>query len=333
MRVLVTGATGYLGYHVAAQLQVAGHTVVALVREGRGHLLPAGCQPARGDLLDSGSIRRALAGCDALVHLAALVRMWARDPRDFDRVNVEALAATLRAAEEAGVKRVVYTSTIVALGPTDGEVRDERFERTEFRFRTDYERTKWLAERLVREKAAAGNPLITVYPGIVYGPGASTEANLLGGMLRRHLSGRLPARLGLGHLRICYAYTEDVARGHLLALERGTPGRGYILGGENASQDQLFSLLTELTGVPPPRYAIPYWAGEAAGRMLRAVAWLTGVPPAMTDGVVGTYRHEWAYGSARAERELGYRVTPLREGLRATVEALRRETARTGSTS
>jgi NAD+-dependent farnesol dehydrogenase len=327
MRVLLTGGTGYLGSQVAAHLSSVGHTVLGLVRPGSESRLPAGCRPVPGDVREPATLRRALSGCDALVHMAALVRNWAREPREFDRVNVEGLASALRAAEEAGVGRVVYTSTIVALGPTDGEVRDETAERTDFRFRTDYERSKWIAERMARERAGAGAPLVILYPGVVYGPGAPTEGNLLRKMLVDYLAGRLRARLGRDDLRICYAYAGDVAAGHRLALEKGSPGRGYILGGENVTQGQIFGILRDLTGIAPPRLALPYGAGEAAGWVLRAWARLTGVPPAFTNGVVATFRHEWAYSSERAARELGYVITPLREGLGRTLDALGRAAA------
>jgi farnesol dehydrogenase len=323
MRVLLTGATGYLGGKVAARLVNSGHEIQALCRAGRERAVPPGCRPIEGDLRDPPSLRRAIHGCEALVHMGALVRMWIRDRREFDRINVEGLSAVLRAAEEAGVRRIVYTSTIVALGPTDGALADESFERKELRFCTDYERTKWIAEGLARERLAAGLPMVMVYPGVVYGPGAGTEGNLLQRMFSDHLDGRLRSRLGRGDLRICYAFIDDVAEGHRLALEEGRTGRGYVLGGENATQDQLFSILTDLTGRPSPRAVIPYWAGETIGAMLQGISRLTGIRPAVTAGVVRTFRHEWAYSSDRAIRELGYRITPLRQGLRLTIEALR----------
>jgi farnesol dehydrogenase len=221
------------------------------------------------------------------------------------------------------VRRILYTSTIGALGPTDGQIRDETYERKDFRFRTEYERTKWIADRLVRERALEGLPVITVYPGVVYGTGAATQGNLLEQVLRDYAAGRLKFRLGRLPVRVCYALASDVALGHLLALERGEPGRGYILGGENVTQDELFSTLEELTGRRPPSLAIPFWAAETAGRTLCAWARLTGTPPSITDGAIATFRFHWAYSSDRAIRELGYRITPLREGLRATLETLR----------
>lgn len=326
MRVLITGATGYLGAHVAARLQASGHAVVALARPGRGTSVPAGCLPVEGDILDPASLDRALDGCDALVHMAALVKMWVKDRRDFDRVNVEGVAAILAAARRRGVRRILYTSTIGALGPTGPEARDETFERSEFRFRTEYERTKWVADRLVRERVADGLPVVTVYPGVVYGPGAMTQGNLLERVFTDYLAGRLKARLGGPPTRICYAYADDVAEGHRLALERGTPGRGYILGGENVTQDDLFALLQSLTGRRPPRFSVPPWTAELAGRLLRAWARLSGHPPSVTDGAIATFRQHWVYSSDRAVRELGYRITPLREGLGRTIEALRHRT-------
>ncbi len=326
MKILITGATGYLGAHVAARL-AAGHAVQALVRPGKESRLPPGCRPVAGDVLDPASIERALDGCEAVVHMAALVKMWARDRGGFDRVNVEGLAAVLRAAEKSSVRRVLYTSTIAALGPTGPETVDETHERTEFDFRTDYERSKWVAEKVAVERARGGAPLVIVYPGVVYGPGAPTQGNLLDQLLREYLAGRLKTRLGRRPTRICYAFVDDVAEGHLLALERGVAGRGYILGGENVTQDELFTLLHELTGIPPPRRAIPFWMAEAAGRGQRAWARMGGAPPAFTDGAIATFRYHWAYSSSRAIGEIGYRVTALREGLRRTLQALRREPA------
>jgi NAD+-dependent farnesol dehydrogenase len=322
MRVLLTGGTGYLGRHVAEQLRTAGHRVVVFCRPGGSSRVPAGCEAVEGDLAEVAAVRGALSDCDGIIHMAALVKMWARDRRAFDRMNVEALDSVLRAAEEARTPRIVYTSTIVALGPTDGGVGNEETERVDFAFRTDYERTKWLAETMVRHRQQAGLPVVVVYPGVVYGPGASTQGNLLRKMLGQSAAGRLRTRLGRGDRRICYAFVEDVARGHVLALQRGRPGGRYVLGGENATQDELLALLQELTGRSAPRLRVPYWAAEAVGRALQAIAVLTGRPPEVTVGVVSTFRHEWAYDSSRAEQELGYAITPLRQGLERTLRWL-----------
>jgi farnesol dehydrogenase len=323
MKVLITGATGYLGGTVASVLAGAGHEVAALCRPGREGGVPAGCRALIGDLRDRASLRRALDGREALVHMAAMVQKWSRDRADFERINIDGTETLLAVASEAGVRRILYTSSIVALGPTVGSPADETSPRGTDRFCTDYERTKWLGLQNVRARAAAGQPIVIVYPGVVYGPGAPTEGNLLRDTLVDYVRGRLRARLGRGDLRICYAFAGDVAHGHLRALERGTAGQGYILGGENATQDDIFALLHALTGLASPPLTVPYWAGEALGALMVLGAHLTGRPPSVTPGVVATFRHEWAYRSDRAEREIGYTITPLREGLRRTLESLR----------
>jgi NAD+-dependent farnesol dehydrogenase len=322
VNVLLTGGTGYLGGRVAAALVAAGHDVRLLCRPGRETAIPAGARAVRGDVRDAASVRAALDGCDALVHMAAMVKRWTRDRSEFDRVNVDGSATVLGAAAAAGVARILFTSSIVALGPTAGGVADEERAPDPGEGSTDYERTKRKALEVARREAARGRPIVIVYPGIVYGPGASTEGNLLQPMLADHLRGRLLASLGRGDLRICYAYVDDVARGHVLALEHGVTGRGYILGGVNATQDELFRALSAITGRPAPRIAVPYGVASFVAAMLVLRARLTGRLPELTPGVVTTFRHEWAYSSERAVREIGYAVTPLGEGLRRTLEAL-----------
>jgi farnesol dehydrogenase len=322
MRVLITGATGYLGGRVARALAAGGHDVRVLCRPGREAAVPPGCTPATGDLLDGAALRAALAGCDALVHMAALVKRWARDRAEFHRVNVEGTERILALAAEARIMKVIYTSSIVALGPTDGSIADETRALPEEAGFTDYERTKRLSLVAVRRRVDSGQPIVVVYPGIVFGPGAATEGNLIGPILDDYRSGRLHARLGRSDLRICYAYAGDVARGHLLALERGRPGPGYILGGANLTQAELFAHLTAITGKPAPRWVVPYWAAEVAGGLEILRARLTGRPPEVTPGVVRTFRREWAYRSDRALAEIGYTMTPPGEALGATLAAL-----------
>ncbi|HUD71850.1 MAG TPA: NAD-dependent epimerase/dehydratase family protein [Dongiaceae bacterium] len=330
MKVLITGATGYLGARVARTLVAGGHDVRVLCRPGREAAVPAGCVPVTGDLLDASALRAALAGCQALVHMAAMVKRWARDRAAFDRVNVEGTERILALAAEAGTPRIVYTSSIVAIGPTDGSIGDESRPPATAPGFTDYERTKRISLARVRARLAAGQPIVVVYPGIVFGPGAATEGNLIGPVLDDYRRGRLHARLGRDDLRICYAYAEDVARGHLLALERGRPGPGYILGGANLTQRDLFMHLAALTGRPAPRIVVPYRLGEWVGGLQILRARLTGHPPEVTPGVVRTFRHEWAYRSDRAAAEIGYTMTPPVEALGATLTSMSATAAAAG---
>jgi len=164
-----------------------------------------------------------------------------------------------------------------------------------------------------------------LYPGVVYGPGELTDGNLVVQMIADHLRGRLPGVIGPGDRLWSYSFVEDVARGHALALEKGRAGERYFLCGQNATLRDLFAAVAEVTGAAPPRIHIPYPVAAALGRLLWAWADVTGHPPMLTHGVVDVFRQHWAYSSAKAEGELGYRQTPLAEGIRRTVDWLRAE--------
>ena len=317
MKVLLTGGTGFLGGRVADALSAAGHRVALLAR--RPEAAPQGdFEVLRGDIEDGTSLAAAVAGREAVVHCAALVKRWVRDRSQFDRVNVEGLDRLLDAAWAAGVRKVVYCSSFIALGPTDGRIGDEDNEH-DGAPRNDYERTKLAADRRARARQQRGENLVVVYPGVVYGPGRMTDGNILAGVARDLLAGKLPGTVGPGDRRQCLAQVDDVARGFLLALEQAPGGSRYVLGGENLTVRQALGIMAEAGGVKPPSRAIPYGVASLLGRVLRWQAPLTGIEPMMTDGEVAIYRHEWAFSSARAERELGYTVTPAREGLAAMV--------------
>ena len=322
MKVLLTGGTGFLGKNVARALHAAGHELRILARPKSDlSRLPAH-EVARGDVTDAASLVEAARGCGAVVHMAALVKMWVPDRDLFDEVNVGGIANALAAAESAGA-RLVYTSSFIAVGPTGPEPADESRVHDMRRFRNDYERTKARADQVAREAAARGADVVILYPGVVYGPGDMTDGNLVVKMAADHMAGRFPGIVGPGDRLWSYAFVEDVAAAHVAALERAPAGSRYFLGGENADMNAFFAALAEVSGTPPPRRHIPYAAASALGYALFLWAELTGLPPQLTPEVVAVFREHWAYSSARAQRELGYRPTPLREGLRRTVEWLR----------
>ena len=322
MRVLVTGGTGFLGKHVARALSAAGHELRLLARPtSNADGLPPG-ERVPGDVTDGDVLLRAAQGCGAVVHMAGLVKSWVPDPERFDAVNLGGFKNALAAARAARA-RLLYTSSFIAIGPTGEQPVDETHVHACDRFRNDYERTKAMADRMACEAAAAGDDVVMVYPGVVYGPGEMTDANLIVKMIADHLHGRMPGLIGPGDRRWSYVFVDDVARGHALALERGARGQRYFLCGENATLVELFAKLQELTGVAAPARHIPYEAATALGALMYLWAELTGHPPQLTHREVGVFREHWAYSSAKAERELGYQVTPLLEGLRKTVEWLR----------
>ncbi len=322
MKVLVTGGTGFLGKNVARRLAAAGHSLRLLARAGsKLEGLPTDAEIVRGDVADAESLRLAAAGCDAIVHMAAMVKMWTTDRSQFDRVNVDGLRNVLDAADAARA-RVVYTSSFMALGPAGPAPGDESLVHPGSP-RNDYERTKAAADVVARAAAAAGRDIVILYPGVVYGPGDLTDGNIVVKMVSDHLTGRFPGIVGPGDRLWCYSFVEDVVEGHLAALERGRSGERYILGGENVSMDGLFETLHAVSGRKPPPLHIPYPAASALGYACVAWAELTGHPPLLTHEVVGVFREHWAYTSAKAERELGYRTRPLREGLQRTVAWLK----------
>ncbi|HEY8149133.1 MAG TPA: NAD-dependent epimerase/dehydratase family protein [Vicinamibacteria bacterium] len=326
MKVLLTGGTGFLGKNVARALSARGHEVRLLARAGSNLAgLPAG-DIVRGDVCDAASLRGAAEGCQAILHMAALVKMWVPEREVFDRVNVEGLRAALAAAEAVGA-RLVYTSSFMAIGPTGAAPADESQIHPGHSFRNDYERTKAQADVIAREAAAAGRDVVLLYPGVVYGPGDRTAGNIVVNMIADHLRGRFPGIIGPGDRLWSYAFVEDVAAGHVDALEEGRAGERYLLAGENVSMNDFFRLLAEASGVPAPRLHIPYAAAGALGWMLYAWAELTGMEPLLTHEVVGVFREHWSYTSAKAQRDLGYRTTSLRDGLRRTLDWLRSDAA------
>ena len=323
MKVLLTGGTGFLGKNVARALAASGHSLRVLARPTSDLTgLPAGCETARGDVTDADSLKRAAEGCDALMHSAALVKMWVPERELFDRTNVGGFRNALAAARAAGA-RLVYTSSFIAIGPTGAEPADESRLHPGDRYRNDYERTKALADAEARAAAADGADIVLLYPGVVYGPGDLTDGNLVVKMALDHVKGRFPGIVGPGDRLWSYAYVEDVARGHVAALERGRRGERYFLCGDNVDMNGLFARLEKVAGVKAPRMHIPYAAASALGFTLWLWAELTGQPPLLTHQVVGVFREHWAYTSEKAARELGYVPTPLEEGLRRTFEWLK----------
>lgn len=308
---------------MAERLAAAGHVVRGLVRHAdRWPQPPAGSEIAVGDVTDAASVRRAAEGCAAILHAAALVKMWVPDQREFARVNVQGLTHVLQAAREVRA-RMIYVSSFIALGPTDGEVFDEGSPRASFEFHNEYERTKWEADRIARQTSSAELALVRLYPGVVYGPGRLTAGNHVVQLLLQHARGKLPGLLGSGDRRQCLAYVDDVVEGALHALESAPAGSGYILGGQNRTTLELFQAFELASGVPVPRRHIPFGAARLAGKLQRWRAALVGTEPQLTEAVVEIYRHEWAYSSTRAQRELGYHITPLEEGIARTVGWLR----------
>lgn len=308
MRVLVTGGTGYLGAAIVRALHASGHVPVVFARRATAAALSGvACD---GDIRDRQALSVAADGVDAIVHAAALVSIWRPDPREFDAVNVEGLRTVLDVAAARGIERIVYVSSFLARPPA-GERHPIQA--------NDYQRTKVRALDLARTVLSTGAPIVITFPGVVYGPGAATEGNLVGRLVRDHVRGELPGIVG-AHNCWSFAHVDDVARAHVAVLERPDVRGEFVLGGENAPQRRIFELIRERTGRRLPRQ-IPWLLAATAAAGYEIVSKWTGRPPLLTGGAVQIFRHDWSLDSSRSIAELSHRIRPLEEGFSTVLEA------------
>ena len=315
MRVLVTGATGFLGVAICRELLARGHAVRALVRPASGlaGLEGLGVEVARGDVLDAGSVRAALAGRDAVVHAAGIARIGA-DARETSAVNVRGAETVLGAALEAGVARAVLTSSTSVMGGTrDPVVADETTPGNAEALGIGYFVSKLRGERAGLALAARGLPLVVVRPSFVFGPGDThgSSAAIVTAIARRRLPGWVEGGTSFCDVR-------DVARGHAEALERGRAGEVYVLGGHNLRISEMVPRVAAAAGVPPPP-RIPYPIAFAVAALQEASAKVSGRRPATTRDLVRSARLFTFVSSAKAERELAYAVRPFDEMVRDTL--------------
>lgn len=320
MKVFLTGASGYLGERLSWGLLNAGHEVRALVRrpEVMTPDLRDRLEVVQGDLLGEMG-PEFFEGIDALIHSAAMVKTWDRDPRVFDRVNVESYGRLLESAARAGVSRILHTSSFMALGPSpSGRPMSEDSPRWGGAPTTDYERTKLEAEKVSRSFVDEGGGLISLYPAVIYGPGRCTDGNLVGKLAYMIRRGTFPGLLGSGKQRWTLAHVEDVVRGHLAALQKGQAGDRFILGGPDVVLEDLVGGLQALLGKPRRVRTLPIALGKLVGWTQVLRARLGGSTPELTPGVAEVYRHDWLYSSDRACEKLGYAMTPLERGLEQT---------------
>lgn len=311
--ILVTGASGFVGSAVARALLARGYAVRALVRptSPRRNLQGLPLEIVVGDLLDPPSLAAACAGCDGLIHVAADYRLWVPDPEAMARVNVDGTRAVLEAAQAAGIRRIVHTSSVATLdGPTEDAPAclDHMV--------GPYKRSKFLAEDI-----AHALPAIIVNPSTPIGPG-DLRPTPTGRIIVEAARGHMPAHVDTG---LNVAHVDDVALGHVLALERGRPGQRYILGGDDISLADLLAKIARMVGRKPPRLRLPLAAVVPLALMAEGWGRITGREPFVTlDGVRMARRHMF-FSSAKAERELGYRHRPAGSALADAVAWFRRQ--------
>jgi NAD+-dependent farnesol dehydrogenase len=320
VKVLVTGGTGFLGGRVARALLRHGHEVVLLVRGGRRPGIPEEALVEDGDIRDAGRFLKAAEGCGAIIHTAAMVKIWSARRQDFDDINVGGLKNAIAAARAHGI-RLVYTSSFFAVGPTGPSPADESQEHPGG-YGNDYERTKGIADGVARAYAKEGGDIVVLYPGVIYGPGELTDGNLVAKLIADQMNGKLPGIVGPGDRLWSYAWVEDVAEAHVAALEQGGRGERYLLGGPNATLNEVFAIASKRAGRDLQPRRLPFGLARAVGRAMWIWADITGKMPDLTHEAVGLFEKNWAYRSDKAQKALGYRVEPLEEGIGATVDWL-----------
>ncbi len=325
MKYLITGATGYIGTQLTKRLIAEGHTVHALYRsESKADELRAMSNVIlkKGDLLDRASLDAAVAGCHGVFHVAAFAKPWDKNPQTFYDYNLNGAVNVFEAARKAGAKRVVFTSTAGTISPKTGELpSDEATPRT-VDFFTDYDRSKAEAEFAAKQFSEQGMEIVTVNPSRVYGPGLLSDSNGVTRMVRMYLAGKFRLLPGDGNSTGNYVFIDDVVNGHLAAMQHGKAGERYILGGENASFNEFFKTLSDLSGKKIKMIKLPLPVMNIAAHVMEFRANMTGKAPLLTPPWVKRFHYNWELSIEKAKRELGYSPLNLAEGLRETVDWL-----------
>lgn len=313
-RVLVTGATGFVGSAVLRRLGGRGLDLVALARPSspRTNLGGQDCRLALGDMTDPESMGVAMAGVRWLFHVAADYRLWARDPGDIMRANLVGARAVMQAAQAAGVEKIVYTSSVATLRTGDAShPADETAPLAEGEGVGVYKQSKVAAERLIERMIAEGLPAVIVMPSTPIGP-RDIKPTPTGRIVIEAASGRIPAFVDTG---LNLVHVDDVATGHILAMEAGVIGERYILGGQDASLRRLLSEIAALTGRKAPTVNLPRAPLYPLAFAAEAVARITGREPFVTRDALDMAAHHMFFTSAKAESALGYSARPYREAL------------------
>jgi nucleoside-diphosphate-sugar epimerase len=313
LKYFLTGATGFLGNALARQLRAAGHEVHASVRNPQkaSDLQSLGVELFAGDVTDKESMRLAMQGVDGVYHVAGWYKIGAHDKRDGEKVNVAGTRNVLELMKELGILKGVYTSTLAINSDTHGELKDESYRFTG-RHLTEYDRTKAAAHHIAEGFIAQGLPLVIVMPGGIYGPGDTSA-------LRRNfidfLKGNLPAMPTKAG--ICWAHVDDIAHGHILAMEKGIPGESYIIAGEPCTYLDAFQLASHITGQSAPR-PVPHQLFKALSFVVKPFdSFLPELYTSEGMRVLGGVTY-WG-DNRKARRFLGYNPRPLREGLESTL--------------
>ena len=322
MIVFVTGATGFVGGALAKQLVAAGHDVRAVVRDpAKASALGAmGVRLFPGDVTNKESMRAPMTGADAVFHVAGWYKIGVRDKSPGVATNVHGTRHVLELMQELGVPKGVYTSTLAVNSDTHGRLVDESYQFTGTHLSV-YDRTKADAHAIAESFIARGLPLAIVQPGLIYGPGDTSSVRTT---FVQFLQRKLPP-LPRG-TAFCWAHVDDIARGHVLALEKGKPGRNYFLAGPVHTLVEGIQMASAITGIPAPRMTLPPALLRASSLLIGLVERVVQVPPEFTaEGLRVLAGTTYIGSNRRAKDELGWSVRPLRDGLTETLSELRKQ--------
>ncbi len=321
LKILVTGASGFIGRKLCYSLAEMGFEVIGLCRNVDHPFLlqHRNIQYVEGDILDQQSLDAAMSGCYQVYHTAAMAKLWCRNEQDFFDTNVTGTKNVLNCALRMGVDRVVHTSTCGVWGPTLNLPVSEDDPRA-VGFPIDYERTKYLAELEVKTFVKKGLEVVIVNPSRVYGEGPITDSNTVGKMVSGYLSGTWHFIPGKGITAANYAYVEDVVQGHILAMTKGRSGERYILGGEDICFNRFFSTLEQITGTKRKLYRIPIELIKTFSIMESIKSKCFGFQPYFLPEFADRLKFNQRYSSQKAVTELNYQITPFKIGLQKTVD-------------
>ena len=324
MKILVTGASGYIGNKLVRALARQGNKVHAFDCSPSNTLLHhLNVSFFKGDILDKKSLAEAMTGCEQVYHLAGITKLWSKDPNIFYQQHVGGTVNVLNAALQLNVRKLVYTSSCAVWSPCDGYLYTENDPNISS-FNNDYDLSKFLAEKLVREYSYKGLFTVIVNPPRVYGPGLQRFSNAVNRFVCYLLNKKIAALPWNLETKANYAFIDDVVKGHTMAMEKGLGGERYILGGENISYKKFIDIVKKISGVrniflrTPSSFVKTWsWIELMRGR-------LNGHEPILTPYMVKRFSIDKMMDSSKAMRQLGYTITPFEEGMRITIDHLKK---------
>ena len=323
MRAFLTGGTGFVGGRLAEALRERGDEVVCLVRRPvkAAELERLGCELVEGDLNDTAAIERGVTGADAVFHVAADYRVGIKPEKhaSMQASNIGGTTRVIDASHAAGVKKIVYVSTIAAFGNTKGATVDETYEHPGTEFGSEYERTKYEAHKIAKDRAAKGAPVVVVQPGAIYGPGDSSS---MGVIIKQAATGKLPA-VSFPDMGMNMVHVDDVVAGILLAHDKGRVGESYVLGGEITRMRAIVDKAAQAAGRKPPRLNIPTPMIKAMVPLAPVVTKMMGLGPNLRELIKTSDGMTYWATDEKARKELGYAPRDFETGISETVAAAR----------